>query len=178
MIEKLSQKDIRALKIGAVGVVAVLVLVFASEWLGHWAQARKSFAELKDKLEILDVGEAKDVGKAKQAGLISIVPVFEMPQKEETQKFLFRDKLNEQLKKAGISSKPLQVMSTGKSSLAGYKLLRLKCSAKCRFGQVLDLLANLKENPYLVGIEEMRIKCDPKKPQDVDLDLTVSTFVR
>ncbi len=172
MIEKLSQKDIRTLKIGAVCVAAILVFVFASEWLGHWAQARKSLAELKDKLELLDVG------KAKQAGLMSIVPVFDMPEKEETQKFLFRDKLNEQLKKAGISSKPLQVVSTGKSTQAGYRLLRLKCSAKCRFGQVLDLLASLKENPYLVGIEEMRIKCDPKKPQEVDLDLTVSTFVR
>jgi hypothetical protein len=172
MIEKLSQKDIRTLKIGAVCVVAILVFVFASEWLDHWTQARKSLAELKDKIELLDVV------KAKQAGLMSIVPVFEMPEKEETQKFLFRDKLNEQLKKAGISSKPLQVVSTGKSSQAGYKLLRLKCTAKCKFGQVLDLLASLKENPYLVGIEEMRIKCDPKKPEEVDLDLTVSTFVR
>jgi len=172
MIEKLSQKDIRTLKIGAVCVAAILVFVFALGWLGHWAQARKSLVELKDKLELLDVG------KAKQAGLMSIVPVFDMPEKEETQKFLFRDKLNEQLKKAGISSKPLQVVSTGKSPQAGYRLLRLKCSAKCRFGQVLDLLASLKENPYLVGIEEMRIKCDPKKPQEVDLDLTVSTFVR
>ncbi|MHC4464726.1 MAG: hypothetical protein ACYS9C_07535 [Planctomycetota bacterium] len=172
MIEKLSQKDIRALKIGGVGAAAIVVFLFASSWLGHWAEARESLAELNDKLELLDVG------KAKQAGLMSIVPVFEMPEKEETQMFLFRDKLNEQLKKAGISSKPLQVVSTGKSSQAGYKLLRLKCSAKCRFGQVLDLLASLKENPYLVGIEEMRIKCDPKKPQEVDLDLTVSTFLR
>jgi len=57
-------------------------------------------------------------------------------------------------------------------------LLRLKCSAKCRFTQVLDLLANLKENPYLVGIEELRIRCDSKKPQEVDLDLTVSTFIK
>ncbi|MHC4172041.1 MAG: hypothetical protein ACYTBX_06865 [Planctomycetota bacterium] len=175
MIEKLSQKDIRTLKIGAVCVAAILVLVFASEWFNHWTQARKSLAELNGKLELLDVD--KDVAKAKQADLTSI-PFFEMPEKEETQKFLFRDKLNEQLKKAGISSKPLQVVSSGKSPQAGYKLLRLKCSAKCRFGKVLDLLVNLKENPYLVGIEEMRIKCDPKKPQEVDLDLTVSTFVR
>lgn len=172
MIEKLSQKDIRTLKIGAVCVAAILVFLFASEWLGHWTAARGSLAELQDKLELLDVSEAK------QAGLMSIVPAFKMPEKEETQKFLFRDKLSEQLKKSGINSKPLQVVSTGKSPQAGYKLLRLKCSAKCRFGQVLDLLVNLKENPYLVGIEEMRIKCDPKKPQEVDLDLTVSTFVR
>jgi len=90
MIEKLSQKDIRILKIGAVCVVAILVFVFASKWLDRWAEARASLAEVKNKLELIDVE------KAKQAGLMSIVPKFEMPQKEETQKFLFRDKLDEQ----------------------------------------------------------------------------------
>ena len=172
MIEKLSQRDIRILKIGAVCVAAILVFVFASKWLDRWAEARASLAEVKNKLELIDVD------KAKRTGLLSIVPAFEMPQKEETQRFLFRDKLNEQLKKAGIKNQPLQVASIGKSGQAGYRLLRLKCSAKCRFTQVLDLLANLKENPYLVGIEELRIRCDSKKPQEVDLDLTVSTFVK
>ena len=172
MIEKLSQKDIRMLKIGAVCVAAILVFVFASKLLGRWAEARTSLAEVKNKLELIDVD------KAKRTGLLSIVPVFEMPQKEETQRFLFRDKLNEQLKKAGIKNQPLQVASIGKSGQAGYRLLRLKCSAKCRFTQVLDLLADLKDNPYLVGVEELRIRCDSKKPQEVDLDLTVSTFVK
>ena len=172
MIEKLSQKDIRILKIGAVCVAAILVFVFASELLGRWAKARASLAEVKNKLELIDVD------KAKKAGLLSIVPVFEMPEKEETQRFLFRDKLNEQLKKAGIKNQPLQVASIGKSGQSGYRLLRLKCSAKCRFTQVLDLLADLKDNPYLVGVEELRIRCDSKKPQEVDLDLTVSTFVK
>jgi hypothetical protein len=153
-------------------VGAILVFVFASELLGRWAEARASLAEVKNKLELIDVD------KAKRAGLLSIVPVFEMPQKEETQRFLFRDKLNEQLKKAGIKNQPLQVVSIGKSGQAGYRLLRLKCSAKCRFTQVLDLLANLKENPYLVGVEELRMRIDKKKPQEVDLDLTVSTFVK
>ncbi len=172
MIEKLSQKDIRMLKIGAVCVAAILVFMFASELLGRWAEARASLAEVKNKLELIDVD------KAKRAGLLSIVPAFEMPEKEETQRFLFRDKLNEQLKKAGIKNQPLQVASIGKSGQAGYRLLRLKCSAKCRFTQVLDLLANLKENPYLVGVEELRMRIDKKKPQEVDMDLTVSTFIK
>ena len=172
MIEKLSQRDIRVLMIGFVCVAAILVFVFASELLGRWAEARASLAEVKNKLELIDVD------KAKRAGLLSIVPVFEMPEKEETQRFLFRDKLNEQLKKAGIKNQPLQVASIGKSGQAGYRLLRLKCSAKCRFTQVLDLLANLKENPYLVGVEELRMRIDKKKPQEVDLDLTVSTFIK
>jgi len=172
MIQKLNEKDIRALKIGGVCVAAILVFVFASKWFNHWSEAKVSLAQIKAKLDLIDVD------KAKQAGLLSIVPVFEMPQKEETQKFLFRNKLNEQLKKAGINSKPLQVLPGGKSQQAGYRLLRLKCNAKCRFAQVLDLLAGLNENPYLVGIEELRIRCDPKNPQEVELDLTVSTFVK
>jgi hypothetical protein len=171
MIEKISQRDIRILKIGAVCVVAILVFVFASDRLDRWAKARASLAEVKNKLELIDME------KAKQAGLMSIVPKFEMPQKEEIQKFLFRDKLDEQLNKAGIKS-TLQVVSTGKSGQAGYKLLRMKCSGKCRFTQVLDLLANLKDNPYLVGVEELRIRCDTKNSQQVDMDLTVSTFIQ
>lgn len=172
MMEKFSEKDIRALKIGAVGVAVIVAFVFGSKWVDHWSEARASLEQIKAKLELIDVD------KAKHAGLLSVVPVFEMPQAEQTQKFLFRDKLNEQLKKAGIKSKPLQVLPGGKSRQSGYKLLRLKCSAKCRFTQVLDLLAGLNENPYLVGIEELRVRCDAKKPQEVQLDLTVSTFVK
>jgi len=171
-MEKLSKKDIRALKIGAVGVVAIVVLVFGSKWIDRWSEARASLDRVKAKLELINVDEAK------QAGLSSIVPVFEMPQKEETQTFLFRNKLNEQLKRAKINSEPLQILPGGKSPRAGYRLLRVKCTAKCRFTQVLDLLAGLNENPYLVGIEELRMRCDPKNPQEVELELTVSTFVK
>jgi hypothetical protein len=172
MMQKLSERDIRALKIGAVGAVAIIVLVIGSKWIDHWAAARSSLEQVKAKLELIDID------KAKQAGLLSIVPVIEMPQKAEEQTFLFRNKLNEQLKKAGINNEPLQVIAGSKTARAGYKLVRLKCSAKCRLTQLLDLLAGLNENPYLVGIEELRMRCDPQKPQEVEMDLTVSTFVK
>jgi hypothetical protein len=172
MIEKLSQRERRTVMIGAVCAAAILVFVFASKWYDRWAEARGSLDELNAKLELIDVD------KARRAGLMSIVPVFEMPEKEEEQKFLFRDKLTEQLTEAKINNKPLQELPGRKSSQAGYKLLRLKCSANCKFTQVLDLLANLKNNPYLVGIEELKIECDKKKPQEVEMELTVSTFVR
>jgi len=35
----------------------------------------------------------------------------------------------------------------------------------------------LNENPYLVGIEQFEISGDPKKPQEFELNITVSTFV-
>ncbi len=170
MIEKLSKKDIRALKFCAYVAVAILVFWFGSAVHERWTKAKANGAVLRTKLDIIDVD------KAKQAGLMSIVPVFEMPQVEEEQKFLFRDKLSEQLKKAGIRNKPLQVQAGRKSPQSGYKLLLVKCNATCKFTQVLDFLAKLNENPYLVGIEELKIKSDPKKRGEVELNLTVSTF--
>ncbi len=176
MLERLSEREKRTVKLGAVCAAAILVFWVGTRWLDHWRKTRASLQALKSKLKLVDVDEAR------QAGLFSIVPVFEMPQVEEKQTLLFRDKLDEQLKKVGIRSEPLQVVPAPKSRQSGYKLLSLKCSAKCRFTQVLDLLAILKENPYLVGIEEMRIQCDAKKPapqrQDVELNLTVSTFCK
>jgi len=170
MLDKLSQKDIRALKFGVIGAVIILVFVFGSAGHERWTKAKTNGAVLRSKLDIINVD------KAKRAGLMSIVPVFEMPQVEEEQKFLFRDKLSEQLKKSGIRNKPLQIQAGRKSPQSGYKLLLVKCTATCKFEQVLDFLAQLNENPYLVGIEELKIKCDPKKRGEVEMDLTVSTF--
>ena len=173
MAGKLSPKDKRALKILGVFIVALVVFLSAASWLGHWGQVRKSLAQGRAELEAISPP------KAKQEGIISIVPVFEMPQVEEKQKFLFREKFNEQLKKAGIKNEPLQALATIKlPEQADYKLLRLKCHGKCGLGQIFDLLAGLKENPYLAGIEEFKIECNPKNRQEIELDLTVSTFVK
>jgi hypothetical protein len=172
MIKKLSQREKRTVKIGAVCVAAILVFTFGSRWLDHWLGVRSSLGQMKAKLDDINMSDPK------RAGLLSIVPVFEMPQIEETQKFLFMEKFNEQLKRAGINSEPLQVLPARKSTQPGYKLLCLKCKGKCKFEQVLNLLANLKDNPYLVGIEEIRMKCDPNKREEFELDLVVSTFVK
>ena len=172
MINKLSQKDIRTLKLGAVCVAGIIIFLVGSEVHGRLKTAQESTDILNKKLELIDVD------KAKQAGRMSIVPKFEMPIEEEDQKFLFVDKLTEQFKKAGIKNQPLEVASKTTSKKDGYQLLRLKCSATCRLTQALDFLANLKDNPYLVGIEELRLRTDKKKPQEVAMDLTVSTFVK
>jgi hypothetical protein len=172
MIAKLTDKDIRALKFGAIGTVVIVLLVFGSAWRDSWSKAKEEAAALESKLNAIDAG------KTKQTALLSIVPAFEMPKVEEEQKFLFRDKLSEQLKKAGIKHAPLQIQTGRKVAEVGYKLLLVKCNAKCRFSQLLDLLAGLDENPYLVGIEDLRIKVDTKNRQQIELDFTVSTFAK
>ncbi len=169
---KLSEKDVRALKLGAVGAAIIVVFMVGSTWYERWGNARTEGAVLKAKLQAIDVDDAK------YKGLMSIVPAFEMPRIEEEQQFLFREKLNDQLKDAGIRGAVLEIITGRKSPVTGYKSLHLKCNAKCKFSQALVLLTRLNENPYLVGIEEFRMKIDPKKRSEVDLTLTVSTFTK
>jgi len=164
------------LLVGAVSVVAILAFTLGQDWLNGWHQARVSLATAKKKLN--DV----EADKAKLAGLLALVPVFEMPQAEEEQQFLLRDKLHEQLKKAGINTEPLQIIPARRVLGAPYKVLKIKCKGKCKLDQLLDLLVNLKENPYAVSVEELRLQCDPKeapeKRNQVEIELTVSTFVK
>jgi hypothetical protein len=170
---KLSQRDRRALKIGVISVAAILAFTFGITWLGHWSGVRKSIAAKKATLRSIQVN------KNEQGRLMSMVPVFEMPQDEEKQKFLFREKFHEQLKKVGFKGEPIRVLRAKKVQAGtGYRLLGLQTRGKCKFEQMLDLLTNLNENPYLVGIEELMMECDPKKRREFKLDLTVSTFVK
>lgn len=168
-MQKLTEKDKRVLKIGGVCAVAVLAFLFGASWLEGWSNAR---AEVK-----MRQGQIDDINLSggKQAGLLLLVPAFEMPAKEEDQKNRFREKLVDQLKKAGINTEPLKVITTKKAVYKNYMLMNIQCKGKCKFAQVLDLLAGLNENPYMVGVEAFKIKCDKNNPQDVELDMTVST---
>ncbi len=180
MTRKLNEREKRILLIGVVAVVAIAVLGYGTRGLDRWNKNRVSLTAAKKKL-----GEV-ETDKAKLAGLMTLVPAFETPQAEEKQTTLFREKLLEQLKKAGINPEPPQPLPGKKMMVAGasYRVVKIKCKAKCKLDQMLDFLANLKENPYCVGVEELQIRCDTKEPpekrkdKDVEMDLMVSTFVK
>lgn len=171
---KLTKRDKQALIIGAVCVVGILVFTFGTTWVEHWSQVRKSIANNQASLASVEID------KALLKLSMSKVPVFEDPNQEEEQKILFRDKFSEQLKQSGFKfEQPIRAIRAKKAQEGmPYRLMGLQTRGKCDFGQMLDLFAKLYENPYLVGIEEMRMECDPKNRREFKLDLTVSTFVK
>ena len=178
MVNKLSEKDKRTLKYGAAAVVVILAYAFViSPWLDDWRLTRSALRSERAKLD--SIAPDNSSSAAGQKALLSIVPEFEMPQSENVQGPLFRGKFNEQLKKAGISVTSLQFLrqTTSKRATA-YNSLRLQCRGKCKFDQVMNLLAALNENPYLVGVDQLQLKCDTKKREQMDIVLTVSTFVK
>jgi len=176
----LGNKDKRALTIGAATIAVILVYMFViTPWLDDWKATRSALAGYRQKLQLMGVG-GDDISKAKQQRLVRIVPVVEMPQSEDVQRRLFRDKFSEQLKKAGIPVKsgPSFSSSAKFQKNSGMKVLKMTCKSKCKFDQVLKLLANLSDNPYMIGIEQFRLQCNEKKRAELEMTLTVSTFVK
>jgi hypothetical protein len=123
-------------QIGAIAIIAIPAFTFGSKWIDDWRRVRGSVASAQARLKDLEINEAQ------QAGLLSIVPACEPPQEEEVQKLLFRDKLHEQLKKAGVNTEPLQFLPIRK--VKDHKILKIQCKGKCKFDQLLDLLASLR----------------------------------
>ncbi|MCH8192891.1 MAG: hypothetical protein IIA65_02600 [Planctomycetes bacterium] len=174
---QLTEKDKRTLKIGAACLVAMVMAVYMPRWLNHWRDLRRSIHQSETLLQ-----DAAQGTGPKQTALLAIVPTFKMPEAEEKQKFLFRDRMSTLIKKSGIKAEPLQLDSKGKRRGSGYQRLLLHVKGKCKFGQLLDFLVSLKTNPYFVGIETLKIDCDPKKPSknrgDIDIELVLSTYAK
>ena len=176
MLNRLSDRDQRTLRLGAYAAVLILVVTFGPKGWSRWSKIRSDLARMEQTLREVR-GDGRDT---KQAALASLVPIFQTPVGAEQQTFLFRARLSEQIKQAGLKELPLQ-LETGKKKGA-YQRLQLRYQGKCQFGQLLDLLSALKANPYYVGVEALKIDCDPKKPAedrgDVEIELTVSTFAK
>jgi hypothetical protein len=148
---KLDKKNKRALKLMIYGLGTILVLMLFLDWIQKWRDLRQNIARTQQQLDYLANAEAK------MAALSVKVPVVAVPQKEQKQLFAFREALNRQLYDAGITVKPFKVTTVAKSARPEYQSLYLQCSGSSNFENVLNFLADLKKNPYLVGIDELVI---------------------
>ena len=177
-MQKLTQRDKRTIRFGLIAVVAILAyFVLLEPFILDWHNTRSKLSIQRKGLQ--DVLALTGSDSAKQAGLTAVVPVLEMPREEETQSRLFRDKFNEQLKSKNINVKSLKFLpakTADASNTYGKKLL--ECRGKCSYGQAVDLLTTLNQNPYLAGIEQFQLKCGSKDRNQMDLLLTVSTFFK
>lgn len=176
MTKHLTDRDKRTLRWGGLCAVAILAFVYIPQWVSHWRTIRGEISEMERTLHDVRYPQGP-----RQAGLTALVPIFQMPADQETQAFMFRDKFGEQIKKSSLKEEPIQMDVSKKRMASGYLPLYLNYKGKCRFDKLLDLLVNLKGNPYCVGVEALKIECDTKKPPqdrgDLDIELTVTTFV-
>lgn len=177
MMSKMNPRDQRALKLGALALILMVVVGAGPRVWQRIGELKRQVQQMEDTLRQM-AGPSTE----QQAGLLHVVPAFAMPRDAEHQKFLFRDRLAEQFKKIGLKEEPLNVEKAGTRSIGGFKRLDISYQGKCKFEQILDVLVALKENPYYAGVEALTIKCDPKQPpeqrREVEFNIVVSTFVK
>lgn len=177
MAVKLTDKDKRTLLFGAVCSVLILAMVYAPRLIGHWRAMRSEIHAMERTLQQIQNPE-----NPKQQFLNTQVPVYAMPTTADAQAFLFRDKLTEQIKKAGLKEVPLQTEFSSKRQAGGYQPLYVSYAGKCSFDKLLKLLVDLKTNPYYVGIEALKIEADPKQPaqgrKEMTAELTLTTLAK
>jgi hypothetical protein len=123
--------------------------------------------------------EEGDAGHERSKRLAEFVPVFEQPQGADEQGRLLRDGMTELLKKSGVQVRSLAFVRGDLSGVsAGFDKVLLQCRGRCGYESVLNLLSQLKLNPYYAGIEELTLTADAKKRDELEMSLTVSTFAR
>jgi len=172
MLEKLNEKDQKTLKTGGLAVLVLAVAIAGYQGYNYWNAQNKITKDLDRDFKTLTMNESA------HKKLIADVPAFEMPADDSTQKTRFRDSLNLLFEQMRISTDPWVDVTAGIRPPAGYGALSLKTSTKgtVSFQNILYLLAALKENPYLVGIEELKITCDSQNPQLATLSIVLATF--
>ena len=179
-MQTINEKDKKVIKFGAIAVAVILVwFLVIGPWFSDWGEIRKQLGAERQKLAKVSASSDDKVAGAKQSGLFSLVPVFEMPATSKEQAQKFRSQFNEQLKKSKLKVASLQFLKEQKlKETTDYKMYPLKFQGKGSFNQVLDLLAGLNSNPFLLGVEEIRLTCDKKDRKTMEIDMVVSTLTK
>jgi hypothetical protein len=179
MFENLTERDGKFLRYGAIAAGVILAHSFiVSPFLDSWSQIRDDIRTQRQKIATL-AGKNDPQSELQKAALFSIVPVVVSPESENLHRIHFQKRIYTQVSSVGVRVKSVQFITGDKYRPdVGFKQQKLQVRGTCNFGQLLDLLAILYQNPLLVGIDDLQITADQKNPQDMELVLTVSTFVK
>ncbi|MBP8604624.1 MAG: hypothetical protein KBI46_02110 [Phycisphaerae bacterium] len=178
MMKPLSAREKRA--VGLVVLTAVLIAIWrvsvpAFEYYQRLTGQRHALRQKIDTLFLL----AKPEQQLRLKTLSEQVPVLEMPQPAAQQGILLRDELTRQLQRCGIQAKTLQLReSSGALRRDGFRVLLLDCQGRCSTQSLMQLIEQLKQNPYYVAVEKLSMKVDPKERSAVTFQLVVSTYAK
>ncbi len=177
-MKPLTQRDKRALKLMAIGVILIV------GYFKIFEPAMESYRSLRSQRDQLQKQLSRltriqnDIGAAQFKELSGRVPTLEMPKDTAQQGVLFRDELTRQLQKAGIQARTLQLRENRGKRQDGFAVLTVDVQGRCGYEAMLRLLEDLKRNPYYVGIEKCVLRADAKNRNEMTFQLAVFTFAK
>lgn len=174
MWNKLKSREKRILILLGITAAVIFGYLLLEPVIQDYQQVKTERVQLRKTLEAFLVSQ--DAESQQQKNIASMVPVFTMPVKSEQQSILFRDEVTQQLQRAGIKAKSMQLRQNRAQNAGGYKVWIVECQGECRYDSMMRLVEQLKQNPYYVGIEKLVLKADSKDRNKLTFYLTVSTY--
>lgn len=178
IFDKLSEKDQKTLKVGGLLIVMIVVCGSLNILVKEYSKTSKELKTAKAKFNSV---KPKSDGSLNplQARYYKKVPVYKLPQEEKIPGETFRLEFLKLLRDCKINFTVLNHLPmSSKKNAAGFRTRNIHCKGKCSFQQAVDLLAKLYETPRFVGIEDFKIECNPKNRSQMELAITVSTFIK
>lgn len=178
MLKKLNPRERRTvLTCLVISVVLLLYFLILEPVVRDWRKVRLQLASARQKAAMLKL-DPRDPQTQQQKRLLEMVPVLEMPKPAEVQGPLLQETFTEQLKKAGLNSKRVQlVRGRGlRTDASGYEVLQVQSQGTGRYDQMLRLLADLPQNGVCAGVQKLMLRADPQNRQNLDWEITVFTF--
>lgn len=177
-MKPLTQRDKRTLKLSAIAVAVIVGwFMIVEPTLGSYRSLRSERDHLQKQLDRL-TGIQNGVGSIKYKELADRVPKFELPQDAARQGVLFRDELTRQLQKAGLQARTVQLRDNRGKRQDGFAVLTVDCQGRGGYEPMLKLLADLKQNPYYVGIEKFSLRVDAKNRNEMTFQLAAFTYAK
>ncbi len=162
------------------------LLIFGYSWvldplLTRWESQKAELEKRQQTIARLQAAVSPDRFDRK---IIERTGKLELPADELTQKILFKRKLEEQFRQAGVGIDGDPQFDTKLTPLTGtpYKLARLSLTGRAKHNNLLNLADKIYDNPYLAGLEEFSIELQGNNRNADDasfkIKVTVTTLMK
>lgn len=178
MLEKLNPKEKRTVLTSLTLCAVILVYFLLIEPLSKdWRTVRQQLRAAREKAALLQL-DPKSPQTHQQKRLMELVPVLEMPKPSDRQGPLLQETFTSQLRKVGLISRRMQLVRGRplRNDPPGYVVLNLTAQGSGQYEQILNLLADLPQNPYCVGVQKCLLKPDQKERQKLEWEITIFTY--
>lgn len=178
MLEKLNPREKRIVLFSVTVCGLILLHFLVIEPIStKWAAVRTQLQSARQKAAMLKL-DPKSPQTQQQKRLMELVPVLDLPKPSDQQGPLLQEAFTNQLRKAGLTPRRMQIVRgrTTRNDPAGYVVLNLTAQGTGQYNHLLNLLADLPQNPYCVGVQKCSIKPDAKDRQKLEWEITVFTY--
>lgn len=176
MWNKLKPREKRIMKLLLATACLIIGFQLLEPIIQDYQQAKAERLRLQETLD--DFLRIQGSDAARQEAIAQMVPVFEIPAQSEKQSILFRDNINQQLKRAGLKANSIQLRQNKSKDTAGYKVWTVECQGQCQYNSIMRFVEEIKKNPYYVAIEKLALKVDSKDRNKMTYYLIVSTYAK